>query len=173
MVDYMDKQELLTMGFVFLAIFILAFSFTSWLNSQNAVLFGFRIMADKPAVEALKEVFNKDRPLVLKQELTRAISRENSAVAAMSAELVYAAVFAGTPVYNYGAVNGDPVNSTCNLNNSFCGPPDIVISVDASSQPCNCIRVYSNKTMEIRGSSDFLLTNAVNIRKVVFLAKTK
>ena len=127
----MDKNETLMVAVVFLAAFVLAFSFAYWLNSQNATLMGFRVITEKPAVEGLQEVLFQNRSLILKQELAAGANRENSAVAAMSAELIYASLITGTHIYNYGSINGVNINTSCNSNNSFCGEPDIVVGIDA------------------------------------------
>ncbi len=169
----MDKQETLMIVVAFLAVFILAFSFTFWLNSQNATLMGFRVMSSKPPVEALQTVLDKNRSLILKQELTNGATRENSAVAALSAELIYAVQVTGINISNYGSINGVNINSSCNSNNSFCGKPDVVIGIDASQPPCNCIVVRENKTMEIRGSTQFFLENGVNLRHLIYYIESK
>ena len=169
----MEKNDLLMISVVFLAVFALTFAFTTWINAQNVELYGFHVISSKPPVQELRALFNKTRPLILVQELTQAPSQANSAVASVTAELIYASAVTGVQVYNYGAVNGVPVNYTCNSNNSFCGVPDIRVSIDSTKAPCNCIVLNANDTMEIRGSPEFLLANAVNIRKVVFLAKSK
>lgn len=167
----MEKQEALMIVAVFLAVFVLAFAFSSWLNSQNSNVFGFKIISDKPAKEALQSVLEKNRSLVLRQELTANASRENTAIAAATAEFIYAAAITNATVYNYGVVDGVPLNSSCNANNSFCGEPDITIAIDNSASPCNCIRINGDSTMEIRGSSDFLLQNAANLRKIIYAAR--
>ncbi len=169
----MDKNETLMVAVVFLAVFVLAFSFSFWLNSQNATLMGFRIISEKPSVEALQSVLDQNRSLILKQELLAGANRENSAVAAMSAELIYAALITGTNIYNYGSINGVNMNNSCNSNNSFCGDPDVVVGIDASQQPCNCIILNKNRTMEIRGSTQFFLESGINIRHLVYYIKTK
>mgnify|MGYP001558545058 CR=1 FL=1 len=166
----MNKQELITTALVFLIVFGVAFGFISWLKVQNATLYDFKIISQTPTVDALRQVFHQNRSLILKEELTAEASRQNSAVASMGAELVYASTAMKVPVYVYAAVNGIPVNTTCSINNSQCGAPDIVVRLETSSNPCNCIILNANKTMEISGSIDFFLQNAPNIRKVVYLA---
>ncbi|MFH1247177.1 MAG: hypothetical protein V1644_02235 [Candidatus Micrarchaeota archaeon] len=169
----MDKKETLIVVAVFLAVFIVAFAFSFFVKSQNVSLLEYRIIASKPPLEALKSVLDQNRSLVLKQELTEGATRENSAVAAASSELIYAALVTGTKIYNYGSINGTNLNSSCNANNSFCGQPDIVVGVDNSQEPCNCIIVNDNRTMEIRGSVQFLLKKAVNLRNIVYYARSK
>ena len=169
----MDKQEALMVVGVFLAVFLVVFSFVSWLNSQNTQLYGFKLVANGNPVELLKEVFNQEnRSLILRQELTEGSTRENSAVAAASAELIYAGQVTGLNIYNYGVVNGVPVNGSCTSNNSQCGFPDITISIDSSASPCNCIALSNNRTLAITGSTDFLLENAANLRKIVYVARS-
>ncbi len=165
----MDKKETLLMAVVFVAIFALAFTFAAWWNSQNVYVAGFKIISNKPVSQALRDVFSKENSLILRQELTQERSETNTAVAAVSAELVFAAKATGMLIYNYATVNGIPVNSTCNANNSFCGMPDIVVQVDNSSSPCNCIVL--NGAMEIKGSPQFLLESSPNIRALVYGAR--
>ena len=166
----MNKKELITTAIVFLIVFGLAFNFTSWLKIQNTTLYDFKVVSQTPAVDTLRQIFHQNRSLIMREELTAEPSRQNSAIASMAAELVYASTAMQVPVYVYATVNGVPGNETCNLNNSQCGTPDIVIRPETSSNPCNCIILNANKTMEISGSIDFMLQSAANIRKVVYLA---
>ncbi len=168
----MDKKELILTVIVFIAVAALAYLFTAWINGQNAYVFDFKVNAQGNAVDAIEGVFNKNESLILKQELTPEGSRANTAVAAATSELVYASLITGLKVYNYGSIDGIPLNASCNANNSFCGVPDITIRVDYSTPACNCINIHSNRTMEIIGSTDFLMEKAVNLRKLVYLAKT-
>ncbi|MDP3741995.1 MAG: hypothetical protein Q8R15_01635, partial [Candidatus Micrarchaeota archaeon] len=79
----------------------------------------------------------------------------------------------GVNISNYGSINGVNMNSSCNSNNSFCGEPDIVIGIDSSQQPCNCIIFHENRTMDIRGSTQFFLESGVNLRKLIYYARSK
>lgn len=167
----MDKQELIVIVVVFAVVLAASFALTTWLNSQNNYFFGFKVFADESSFDAVKSVFAKNNTLLLRQELINGSSPSNTAVGAASAELVYASLSVGKKIYNYGAVNGVAVQSSCTLNNSFCGTPDIIIRSDSSTSPCNCIYIRNGdngKVMEIVGSADFLLGNAVNLRKMVF-----
>ncbi len=166
----MEKNETLMLAIVFVAVFALAFSFNAWLTSQNSQLYGFKIFSSKPSLQAIREVLARDF-LILRQELKPGKTRENSAVAAASAEFIYAAQLTGKPVYNYGVVNGEFVNSSCNANNSFCGAPDVTVAIDDSKEPCNCIKVFDNNTLYILGSADFFLSNAANVRNIVYAAQ--
>lgn len=168
----MDKTETLMVVVVFLAVFTLAFSFAAWLNSQNTSLYGYRIISSKQASLALKEALNKSS-LILRQELTEGVTKENSAVGAVSAEFIYAAGVTGIQVYPYAVVDRELLNSSCSANNSFCGEADIVVSIDDSQSPCNCIIVNNNNSINILGSSDFLFENAANIRQVVYVGRSR
>ncbi len=168
----MEKQDIILNVVIFAAVFVLAYLFAGWVNSQNAYLFDFKIIANGKPVDALKDVFNKNTSLVLRQELTAGNSSANRAVLFVTSELIFAASTTGTKVYNYGIINGVPLNVSCTVNNSFCGAPDITVRVEEKPDACNCILVHSNHTMEIIGSTDFLTEKSANIRKIVYLART-
>lgn len=177
----MERSEILMLVAIFLAVFLASFLFIAWQNSQNSKLYNFKIMTEDPVASVLsinsgpitqvKSVLFQNKSLILRQQLVNGSSADNSAVAAASAELVFAAYSSGIVIHNYGAIGLTPISATCHANNSNCGVPQITISVDSSDNACNCIKVFSNRTMLITGSSSFLFNNSVNLRQLVYAAK--
>ncbi len=168
----MDKKETLITALVFVFVFAAAFSFAAWWNTQNAVLFGFKVISQKPVGPTLREVFSGNESMILRQELTQEASQANSGVAALSAEIIFAAKVTGKDIYAYGVVNSVPLNESCNANNSFCGEPDIIVAADSSDSPCNCLIIRGDNSLEFRGSPSFLMENAPNARRLVYAARS-
>ncbi len=131
---------------------------------------GFKLNPSRNFTPQLKEIFNRSQYLVLKQELYDQNDSRNTAIAAASAELVYAAFNLNKQIYNYGVIDNKPLNqSDCTFDNRFCGQPDIIMKID---DKCNCFAIQ-NGVLIISGDSKFLFEHAVSMRKLANAALSK
>lgn len=162
----LDMRNALLVLTAVLLFFAVYFATTQYLT-QNREVDGFKLIPSSNFTPMLREIFNRNEYLVLRQELYPQNDSRNTAIAAASAELVYAAFNLNKEIYNYGVINGEPLNqSECNFDNRFCGPADIVMKIDDS---CNCF-IIKDGVLTISGNSQFLLERSTTMRKLVTAA---
>jgi len=140
-----------------------AFYFATQALAQREVyLDGVRILSDGDVQQGIRDALSGN-PVVLEERVTAENSTQNSGIAMMGTEIVYALATSGRETFVYAVVD-DGTLIGCE-NATLCANPRVIIRPGE----CDCLQLTGG-TMVIEGSPEFMYNASMVVRGLVNMA---